>query len=336
MENYLTQKEINELIASIQRGEIDLEAESEVSDSGCGLKKLDLFKGQGSAKGRIVNFDIILDSFARHSGISQANRLKQTVSVKRVAIETEIFENFIRNLQEHGIIAVLRFEPLESGGLLILDSTLAFGLIEIMMGANTENKLHIPDREMSVIEMSILADVVNDMCRDWGKAFEPLEEKMECSLMQVETNPRMVNIVTPDTEILISRFSVNAGNLFGQMSFVMPYFALEPYKEQLKDRMLNIASLVSSRTWDSQLKSELLQVSTVLKARFDLLHLPLRQILNLQEGDVITLERDQDDPLDLLVEERPKFRAVAGTSNGRKAVGITGIYNLMGVEHGSE
>lgn len=335
MENYLTQEEINELIEAIHRGEIDLEAEKEGGGSERGVEKLDLFRGQGAARGRISNFDIILDAFARHTGISQANRLKQTVSVKRVAIETEVFESFIRNLQEHGIIAVLRFEPLESGGLLILDSTLAFGLIEIMMGATTEDNLHIPDREMSIIEMNILQDVVKDMCRDWEKAFEPLEE-MSCSLVQVETNPRMVNIVTPETEVLISRFSVNAGNLFGQMSMVMPYFALEPYKEQLKNRMLNIASLVGSRTWANQLKSELLQVRTDLTACFDQLYLPLRQILNLQEGDVLTLERDHDDPVEMLVGGRPKFQGNVGSKKGKKAVRVTGIHNLIGGEHGLE
>jgi flagellar motor switch protein FliM len=333
VEQFLTQDEINDLLDAVRSGEIDLDAEGEgEAASDRGVEKLDLFRGQGTARGRITNFDIILDAFSRHCGITQANRLKQTVSVKRVAIETEVFESFIRNLQEHGVIAILRFEPLESGGLLILDSTLAFGLIEIMLGATTEDNLHIPDREMSIIEMNILKDVISDICRDWEKAFEPLED-MDCSLVQVETNPRMVNIVTPDTEVLISRFSVNAGNLFGQMSMVMPYFALEPYKEQLKNRMLNIASLVGSRTWASELKSELVQVETGLTARFAELYLPLRQILNLQEGDILTLDREKDDPVELLVGDRPKFQGVAGSRKGKKAVRITAAKNILGGDY---
>ena len=336
MEKYLTQEEINDLLDAIRSGEIDLDAEGAgdaASDKG--VEKLDLFRGQGAARAKISNFDIILDAFSRHCGITQANRLKQTVSVKRVAIETEIFENFVRNLQEHGVIAILRFEPLESGGLLILDSTLAFGLIEIMLGATTEDNLHIPDREMSIIEMNILKDVINDVCSDWEKAFEPLEE-MQCSLVQVETNPRMVNIVTPDTEVLVSRFSVNAGNLFGQMSLVMPYFALEPYKEQLKNRMLNIASLVGSRTWASELKSELVQVETDLTAQFAEISLPMRQILNLQEGDILSLDRDKDDPVEILVGNRAKFTGVAGSRKGKKAIRITGVKKMMGADYDIE
>ncbi|MCF8085597.1 MAG: flagellar motor switch protein FliM [Desulfohalobiaceae bacterium] len=337
MEKYLTQEEINDLLDAIRSGEIDLDSEGAGdAASDRGVEKLDLFRGQGAGgRGRIANFDIILDAFARHCGISQANRLKQTVSVKRVAIETEVFENFVRNLQEHGVIAILRFEPLESGGLLILDSTLAFGLIEIMLGATTEDNLHIPDREMSIIEMNILKDVINDICTDWEKAFEPLEE-MQCSLVQVETNPRMVNIVTPDTEVLISRFSVNAGNLFGQMSMVMPYFALEPYKEQLKNRMLNIASLVGSRTWASELKSELVQVRTQITAQFAELSMSLRQILNLQEEDILSLDRDMDDPVEVLVGDKAKFQGVAGSKKGKKAIRITGVKNVLGGEYGIE
>jgi len=334
VERYLTQEEINDLLDAIRSGEIDLDAEGDgdvASDRG--VEKLDLFRGQGAARGRISNFDIILDAFSRHCGITQANRLKQTVSVKRVAIETEVFENFVKNLQEHGVIAILRFEPLESGGLLILDSTLAFGLIEIMLGATTEDNLHIPDREMSIIEMNILKDVINDICTDLEKAFEALEE-LQCSLVQVETNPRMVNIVTPDTEVLVSRFSLNAGNLFGQMSLVMPYFALEPYKEQLKNRMLNMASLVGSRTWSRELKSELMQVETGLTARFAELAMSLRQILNLQEGDILTLDRDQDDPVEILAGNRPKFYGMAGSRKGKKAIRITEVKKGLGGDYG--
>lgn len=323
MEKILSQDEINQLLNAIQCGEIDLESESEdEGESKKSLQKLDLFRGQGSARWRVANFDIILDSFARQCGITQANRLKQTVSVKRVAIETEVFENFVRKLQEHGIIAILSFEPLQSAGLLILDSSLSFGLVEIIMGATTEDDLHIPDRELSIIEMNILKDVIQDMCQDWEKAFEPLEE-ISCSLVQVEINPRMVNIVPPETEVLIPRFSINAGNLFGQMTLVIPYFALEPYKEKLKNRMVNVASLVGSRTWASQLKNELSQVKTKVTAQFDEIYLPLRQILNLQAEDIIALDRDIEDPIKVLVEKIPKFEGSVGVQKNKKAIRIT-------------
>ena len=59
MEKFLTQEEIDELLDAIRSGEIDLDAEG-AGDAASerGVEKLDLFRGQGAARGRIANFDI--------------------------------------------------------------------------------------------------------------------------------------------------------------------------------------------------------------------------------------------------------------------------------------
>jgi flagellar motor switch protein FliM len=326
VEKILSQDEINELLAAIRNGDIDIESESQggSSDSDKSFAKLDLFKGQSSARWRIANFDIILDSFARNYGISMANRLKRSVSVQRVAIETEVFESFLQNLQEHGLIGVMRFEPLRSGGLLIYDSPLAFCLMEVLLGGSSESGITIPDRGLTSIEINVLQNVMDDACRDWEKAFEPLED-LETSIVKAETNPRMVNIVSPETEVLVARFSVKAGNLFGQMSIVVPYFALEPYKEKLKNRMLNVISLSGMQTWTSQLKEELMELEMEVAAQFATASLTMREILSLRTGDVIELDTNASDSQQLLkVEDKTKFTAVAGIQEGKKAVRIAG------------
>jgi len=322
VENILSQEEINDLLAAIASGEVDIESEAEdEAAKHRDLNRLDLFRGQTSAKWRIANFDIILDAFARNNGITLANRFRQSASVKRVSLENESFETFLQDLQEQAVIGIIRFEQLRSAGLMIFDYPLSFCLLEVMLGGTSETGVSIPDRELTAIEVNVLKSVMQEVCQDWDKAFRPLEE-IETSLVQAEINPRLVNIVTPDTDMVISRFSIKAGNIFGQMTMVIPFFALEPYKEKLKNRMFDVIADSGGQAWTQSLKDELLRVRTEASAVFASFPLTIREILNLKSGDVIELDGDSGKSQYLAVEDRPKFKVVAGVKNGKRAVRI--------------
>ncbi len=323
MENILSQEEINDLLEAIALGEVDIESEAEdEAAKHRDLNRLDLFRGQTSAKWRVANFDIILDAFARNNGITLANKFRQSASVKRVSLENEDFETFLQDLQEQAVIGIVRFEQLRSAGLLIFDYPLSFCLLEVMLGGTSDSGVSIPDRELTSIEVSVLKNVMQEVCQDWNKAFEPLEE-IETTLVQAEINPRLVNIVTPDTEMLISRFSVKAGNIFGQMTLAIPFFALEPYKEKLKNRMFDVITVSGGQAWTQSVKQELYNVDVDLSAVFASFPLTIREILNLKNGDVIELESAEVRGQCIAIEEKPKFKVVTGVRNGKRAVRIT-------------
>lgn len=326
MQKYLSQAEINSLLEAIESGEVDIEQEAkEEAHRHRDLNRLDLFKGQTSAKWRVANFDIILDTFARNNGITLANRFRQSASVKRVALENEDFETFLQDLQEQAVIGIFRIEQLGSAGLLIFDYPLSFCLLEVMLGGVSSTGLtgiSIPDRELTAIEVNVLKNVMQEVCQDWDKAFEPLEE-IETTLVQAETNPRLVNIVTPDTEVLIARFSVKAGNIFGQMTLVIPFFALEPYKEKLKNRMFDVINVTGGRqAWTHVLKDELMNIEAEVSAVFATFQLNIEEILNMSRGDVIELDIAGNQSQFLALEGRPKFRVVSGVKKGKRAVRI--------------
>ncbi|MGM0760582.1 MAG: flagellar motor switch protein FliM, partial [Thermodesulfobacteriota bacterium] len=219
------------------------------------------------------------------------------------------------------VIGIVRFEQLRSAGLLIFDYPLSFCLLEVMLGGTSDSGVSIPDRELTSIEVNVLKNVMQEVCQDWDKAFEPLEE-IQTTLVQAEINPRLVNIVTPDTEVLISRFSVKAGNIFGQMTLAIPFFALEPYKEKLKNRMFDVITVSGGQVWTQSLKDELVNVDVDVSAVFASFPLTIREILNLKAGDVIELDGTAGEEQHLAVEDKKKFKAVTGVKNGKRAVRI--------------
>ena len=69
---------------------------------------------------------------------------------------------------------------------------------------------------------------------------------------------------------------------------------------------------------------ELDYMDVELEAVLATLSLRVRDILNFKVGDVIDLGCKPDAPLQLRVENRPKFHAVAGVQDGKKAIKIMG------------
>ncbi|HKK01776.1 MAG TPA: hypothetical protein VJ955_06370, partial [Desulfuromonadales bacterium] len=98
MERILTKEEIEELLSAVQEGEIDAELEPDQEASAAPVRRtasLDLVRAHSAGRGRIANFDIILDAFARNLGTSLTSRLQRSVVVKREGIDSQEFEHFL-------------------------------------------------------------------------------------------------------------------------------------------------------------------------------------------------------------------------------------------------
>ena len=336
MERILSKEEIAELLSAVQEGELDAELESEseiASKPERSTASLDLVRAHAAGRGRIANFDIILDAFARNLGTSLTSRLQRSVVVKREGIDSQEFDQFLQKTKGHGAIGVISLDPLKGGGLLVFDSGLAFAVVELMLGGGFESKASALSRPMTAIEVNVIKGVMSAACLDLQKAFRPIEE-LTPKLAKVETNPRMVNIAATDAEVVIAHFSVTVDNMKGRLQLVIPYQALDPIKEKLRGGMLAVGANRGA-SWTPQLVRELSRLDMSVSAQFGAVSLKIRDILNLQVGDIIDMDCDPRKQVPVTVEEKTKFMGFIGVRNGKKAVRIISRFT-EGDEDGDE
>ncbi len=322
MERILSKEEIAELLAAVQEGEIEAEPEEEQGYERPEKKvsRLDLMRLQNSGRWRFQNIDILLDTFARNYGMSLTNRLQTSVTVKRVDMETQEFEPFLGNLPKNGLIGIVRMDPLKAGGLLIFDDQLSYSLLEMMLGGTTQGKFTVFQRGMTAIEINVIKSIIADACPDLKKAFAPIE-KIDCSLLKVEVNPRLVSIVPPDAALHVTRFTVAVDNLQGKLTLVIPHTTLDPLREKLKETTL--APSRRDTIWTARVQEEVGETKVAVSANLGDVNLLVRDILNFQVGDIIDLGCDPNTPLRVFVEDKQKFFALPGLRNGNKAIRIT-------------
>ncbi len=315
MERILTQDEIDELLHAFVDGEmdgrlkaVDLAESSIILNDTKNVSSIDLTQGQNYSKWRIANLDIVFNSFARYYGIGLSNSFQRSVSVQKVEIVSRFFEDFLLNLNNAGVLGVFSLDPLKGSGLFVFDKTLCFGFVEMLFGMSSESDFIILDREVTAIESNVIRSLMDEGCRVLNRAFASLDQ-LNTKITRVETNWKLLNILSPETEVIQIGFSVSVGDLKGDILMVIPYFSLEPFREKFREEGFLMSESTKENTWAKILEKELSNMDISVSAVWGDLMLT-----------VITFDYDESAPIKILVGEKQKYSAQPGLLNGKKAV----------------
>ncbi|WP_028579359.1 flagellar motor switch protein FliM [Desulfogranum japonicum] len=328
MEPILSKEEIADLLTALKTGKISTDSVDDKHVQAPRFllaKEIDLFQtyqhGGATGEMRIPNFDIIIDMFARNFGTTLTNTLQKTFLVERQDITSTSFQQSLQNLNNQGAVGIFNTDPLKYGCLFHFDTFMAFTLLEIMLGSTSNESMNV-SRTLTTIEISILRNTMEGIGKDLQKALQPITP-VQPSLTKIENNFRLVNIVEADTEVLVATFNLSAsGERAGQMCFIIPYLTVEPFREAFRE-MVTVTQ--ASSNWNKIITREALEMECMVIARSGLIDMTIRKILQLKKGDIIDLGYDPTQPISIVVENQPKFRAIPGERNGKKAFHITGL-----------
>ncbi|MDY0291857.1 MAG: FliM/FliN family flagellar motor switch protein [Desulfuromonadaceae bacterium] len=321
MERILSKEEISELLSAVREGALDVELEVEEADFSVRPRKVSSFslvQSRTQSGIRLPNFDILLDSFARNLAFSISSRVQRTVTVVRDLMQEVEFGTLVEECMNYELFGVIGIEPLKKNALLIFDSNLAFSQIEIILGGSADLHTDPPKRSLTAIELNLSRDIFSDTCTELNKAFSPIEQ-LNSSLIHVETNPRLVNIVASDTDMMVATFKVKIEEIEGNLRLAIPYSSLDPVREKLKTE-LGMAGPTGQ--WRDYMAEQVAEMEVVVAAELARVKLNVREILDLRAGDIIELGCNPESTVQLLVEGQPKFSAFAGLRDNKKAVRI--------------
>ncbi len=326
MEPILSKQQIADLLSAIRSGKVPLDLDDDDrSEKFLDCEPVDLFQISHQKKEdhvRIPNFDIILDNFCRNYSISLTNQLQRTFNITRTSMENCEYQEYLAKRKNPGSIGMLSLLPLQHNALLVFDRQLSYSMIEVMLGASTELDPLQLDRSLTTIELSILKTAMRDACLDIEKAFRQITT-LSANLIKIENNTRLVSITSPESEVLVGTFHVKVDDLSGEIDIVFPAVTLDPLRKKLCDLLM--VDVSTRDTWRTELEYALQKTSVDIVAQSGAITMTIENILRMQTGDIIQIDYDPNSPLRILVEDQLKFNARPGTSNGRKAISITGI-----------
>ncbi|TVM17111.1 flagellar motor switch protein FliM [Oceanidesulfovibrio indonesiensis] len=314
MSKILAQDEVDILLRGLSGGEI--EVESEVSEDDSGIVPFDLANQDRIIRGRMPVLEIVNDRFARLCTNALSNAVRKRVELNPISIDMTKFGDFMRSLPVPTSINIFKMDPLRGNAIMVVDSRLVFALVENFFGG-TGSQPKIEGREFTGIEQAIVDRVIKIALDNMEESWRPVHD-VNMELVRSEINPQFAAIVPPSDVVVVITFEVELENSIGSLVLCLPYATIEPIRSKLH-ASFQTERLEVDHAWVSRLKERLLETPVEMLVRFGRSKITGRQLLNLEEGDIILLDTDTDDLFEAEIEGVLKYHGITGTVKGNKA-----------------
>lgn len=325
MEKILSKAEIEALLNAVFDGRI--EPERELSKSEGTVVAYDLFNSDAH-KGFVPNLDIIYDSFIRSNRVTLSNRLRKSVEIKKVGARSYKFDDYLQTLPSPVCMAIFKIEPLKGAALISIDSTLVLALVDNLLGGSGTSKISVVNRLFTSIELRLMERIVKDILQDLEKAWAPLYAT-HMSLLRMEMNPRLVNIVPPEYQVVTMTLKIQIEETSGNIVFAIPFMTIEPIRDKLKTGM-QFDLMAIDPQWSTRLSSGILEAPLNISVEMGNAGISLRELLNLAPGDTIMLDKACSSEMLIRVEGVPKYLGIPGIHHGNKAIQISNFSDKGG------
>ena len=157
------------------------------------------------------------DLFARNLTHNLAAWLRSRFQVNLVSAEQIAFNEFLLRIPEISYVASVRLEPLGAPSILQLDLALAPPIIDLLLGGDGKDG---PLREITDIEESILASVIEIICRELTVAWQPVGLSFSFERRQMQT--QVARIISVTERVLCLSFEIRMPHASGLLNLAFP------------------------------------------------------------------------------------------------------------------
>jgi flagellar motor switch protein FliM len=270
---------------------------------------------------RLPMLEIVFDRLVRLMTTSLRNFTSDNVEVSLDQITSMRFGDYLNSIPLPAIISVFRAEELDNFGLLTIDSSLIYSIVDVLLGGRRGTvALRIEGRPYTTIERTLVTRMVEVVLNDAHLAFAPLTP-VNFKLDRIETNPRFAAIARPANAAILVKLRVDMEDRGGRIELLLPYATLEPIRKMLLQQFMG-EKFGRDNIWEGHLATELWSTGMEVQAVLDEQRVPLRQVMDLKIGDTLMLNANPDSPVVLKCGEVALTKGRMGKIGHRIAVRV--------------
>ncbi len=323
MPEVLSQNEVDSLLKALASGELSIEKVKSEEDEK--VKPYDFTRPSKFSKEQIRTIEMVHENFARGVSNYMSARLRSFVEISKASTDQITYNEFTRSVTSPSFLII--FTPQELNGNVVIEINLKviFSIIDRLLGGG--GGLYQKFRPLTEIESSLMKNevvrILSILKDAWSNIYSLTPE-----LISIENNPQFVQVTPANEMVVVVTLDLKIGEIEGFMNLCWPSSLLETissklyaesYFRQEKQTKENqssgsIVSLIQNAELDASVE--------VGKATIN-----LKDLLDLEIGDVIMLERHVDEPVSFYVNGKEKFKCTIGTHKGFNAAKIVGIVN---------
>jgi flagellar motor switch protein FliM len=315
VKDLLSQDEIDALLHGVDDGDVETSEEAEVEEGE--VRTYDLASHERIVRGRMPTLEMVNERFARYTRISLFNLLRRAADVTVGGVQVMKYGDYIHTLYVPTSMNLIRVSPLRGTALFIMDAKLVFKLVDNFFGGDGRHA-KIEGREFTPTETRLIHKALEQFFLDLEEAWSPVKE-LTFEHLGHEMNPAMANVINPTEVVVVSTFQVDLEGGSGEFHVAMPYSMLEPIRDLLVSGFQNSEDEKDER-WQIALQRDILMARLPLEMTVAEQDMTLRDVLELEEGDIIPIELPEK--FELKANKVPVYNCTMGVSRGNLAVKI--------------
>jgi len=262
------------------------------------------------------------EGYARAFSTSLTSYLRTLVEIELVSVDQLTYSEFIMSISNPSCIYVFQMEPLEGQAIFEINPTLVFFIVDRLFGG--QGRPTEQNRELTEIEEKVMRRIADRGLLDLKDVWERIGI-FNPKIDQYETNPQFVSVAPPGETVILISLEVRMQNASGLMSLCFPYMLLENVLDKLSGETWMSAQRTSTNETRKVIRNELQGLNIPVQAVIGETQITVRDLLQLQEGDIICLDRPEKSDLFLQVGGKTKMACRPGLVGRKKAVQVTRV-----------
>jgi flagellar motor switch protein FliM len=248
------------------------------------------------SKDQLRSLHYLHDRFAHNVSTSMSAFLRSVTEVSIVSVEQFAYSEFLMSLPEQTAFYAISMEPLEGLMALEVNPAVAFSLVDRMLGGT--GKTPALTRALTEIEQNVIDSVVKlllDALSDVWRAVADLQFRIHAR----ETRPQMLQVLGPNEIVILLGFDLRVGDVRGMLNVCIPASAIESIGDRFvqgSQRTRREPSAEESLWLAVNLGRVPIPVSVEVASS-----IAAGELARLKRGDVLTLGRSSDTPVDVRI-----------------------------------
>ncbi|NPA87227.1 flagellar motor switch protein FliM [Caminibacter pacificus] len=324
MADILSQEEIDALLEVVEEEDIAPEELEKVPDI-LEQKQVTLYdfkRPNRVSKEQLRSIRAIHDKMARNLASHISSLMRSIVEIQLHSVDQMTYGEFLMSLPSPTSFNVFSLKPLDGKGVIELNPSIVFPMIDRLLGG--PGMPFDANREFTDIEINLLDQILRVITQNMRDIWSPIMDLYPV-IEAKESSPNVVQIVAQNEIVIMIVMEIIIGQTSGMMNICYPVITIESLLPKLASRDLMLSETSSRKSRNKELRALLRGAKIELEAVLGYAELTMKEILELQEGDIIKLNRPADDTVVVKVDGREKFIAEFGVKRYRRSIKIKEI-----------
>ncbi len=317
MADILSQEEIDALLEVVDEGSEESESTAVADDRQIIL--YDFKRPNRVSKEQLRAVKGIHDKMARNLASQVSSIMRSIVEIQLHSVDQMTYGEFLMSLPIPTSFNVFSIKPLDGSCVIEINPSIAFPMIDRLLGGIGES--FEATRELTDIELNLLDAILRIVMQRLREAWAPVTD-MYPVVEAKESSPNVVQIVSQNEIVIMVVMEIIIGNSSGMINICYPVIHLEPILSRLANRDIMLGETSAKKSRNKELNALIGRAEVFSEALLGKTRLKVGELLDLEKGDILRLDRPADDHAIVSIDKKDLFLGEIGLHRFRKSVKI--------------